>query len=497
MGFIARSAMPVEGGRFWTSRGFTMHRGRMEWANGTRISGIRAMEILDSRGTPTVMAELTLNSGAYAVAKVPSGASTGGDEACELRDGDKSRYMGKGVLNAVANVNDSIAPALIGMPVFEQRAIDQTMINLDGTADKSKLGANAILAVSMAAARAASIYAYGPTAPVYRYIGGDAARVLPVPMENSFNGGAHGEWVTDIQEFMIMPIGARSFAEGQRMVCEVYAQIGKVLKDVGYGKGLGIGNEGGYNPYLDGKFYTKFGEKPVMGVNAEVLWIFQEAVRRAGYVLGKDIAFTMDGAVSALEDPAGSGNYTFKRDGITRTSLEQAAFYAELIRHIRGPQDQKAIVSIEDGLSEVDWNGWVGMNKMLGRLIQIVLDDPTCTNIRLLQKGIGMKAANAILIKLNQIGTLSETLDTIDEAERNGYGRVISHRSGETEDDFIADLAVGVNAGQLKTGGPQRSDRNSKYNRLLWIERELGDKAIYPGASIFNNEAVYDAQYPG
>lgn len=485
----SETAVPNKGGNyFWAPQAF-------KDSSGNRISSVGAYEVLDSRGNPTVAVEVRLANGVYAQAMVPSGASTGENEAIELRDSDPKRYLGKGVLQAAANVNGVIAPRLVGMPVFDQGLIDRTMIDLDGTPNKAKLGANAILGVSMAVARAAAFAAYGPTAPVYYYIGGEEARVLPVPMENSFNGGAHGEWVTDIQEFMLMPTGARSFVEAQRMVCEVYHMVAKVLKEVGYGKGLGIGNEGGYNPYLEGKFYSKYGDQLVMGVNAEVLWIFMEAVKKAGYVPGVDIHFTLDGAVSALETEP--GKYTLKRDDRVLTSKEMALFYKALADSVVGPDGQQALISVEDGLSEVDWPGWAVMNQMLGGRMQLVLDDPTCTNSGLLQRGIDERSGNAILIKLNQIGSVSETIDTIELARRHNWRPVISHRSGETEDYFLADFAVGTNAGQIKTGAPQRSSRNSKYNRLFWIERQLGARAIYPGMSIFNFAEVYRGQFPG
>ncbi|HON44499.1 MAG: phosphopyruvate hydratase [Planctomycetes bacterium] len=479
-----------------------------EWIDDIKISQIKAREILDSRGNPTVEVDVELNNGSFGRAAVPSGASTGLREALELRDGDKKRYLGKGVSKAVNNVKEKIAPKLIGMPIFEQELIDNTMIKLDeecgkSEAKKGNLGANAILGVSMACVRAATFALYGPKGMAYRYIGGEDAATLPVPMLNSVNGGAHGEWVTDIQEFMIMPVNAPDFTTAIRMATEVYHQVPKVLKKAGYGKGLGIGNEGGYNPFFTGKFYEVFGERPVQGINAEPLWVFMEAIKQAGYKPGVDFVFTLDGAVSELETMAKElgktdGHYRLQRDDQTLSSVEFAKFYDEFIEKIRDESGHQVLRSIEDGLSENDWAGWHEMNKMLGGKIQLVLDDPTCTNPELLKKAIKEKSGNAILIKLNQIGTVTETLSTIELAREAGFGIVISHRSGETEDCFIADLAVGTCAGQIKTGAPQRSDRNSKYNELLRIEEDLkerGKTPVYPGMKVFTNAEVHKAQF--
>ncbi len=473
-----------------------------QWVDGIKISEVIAREVLDSRGNPTIEVDVELNNGAFGRAIVPSGASTGENEALELRDGDKKRYLGKGVSKAVSNVKE-IAPKIKGLPVFEQDLIDNTMIELDGTPNKARLGANAILGVSMACVRAATFALYGPKGMPYLYIGGENANVLPVPMLNSVNGGAHGEWVTDLQEFMIMPVNAPDFTTAIRMAAEVYHNVAKVLKKAGYGQGLGIGNEGGYNPYFTGNFYKVFGSRPIEGINAEPLWIFMEAIKNAGYVPGEDFVFTMDGAVSELEDMAQEkghkeGHYLLQRDNKIYSSEEFAKFYGELIDKVRGENKLQVLRSIEDGLSESDWAGWSEMNKMLGDKIQLVLDDPTCTNPKLLQQGMDCKAANAILIKLNQIGSVTETLSTIEQARSADFGIVISHRSGESEDCFIADLAVGTCAGQIKTGAPQRSDRNSKYNQLLRIEEDLrrrGKTPVYPNAAIFTNKKVHEAQF--
>lgn len=474
-----------------------IHDGK--WVPEIMIERVWAREILDSRGSPTIEVDVELKGGAFGRAGVPSGASTGEKEALELRDGDKKRYLGKGVQKAVQNVNQKIAPKVVGLPVFEQELIDKTMLDLDGTPNKANLGANAILGVSMACVRAATFALFGPKGLSYRYIGGEKANILPMPMLNCVNGGAHGEWVTDLQEFMIMPVNAPDFTTAIRMASEVYQLIAKVLKESGYGKGLGIGNEGGYNPYFEGKFYQKYGKRPVEGINAEPFWIFMEALKLAGYKAGVDFVFTMDGAVSELERMSKkSGHYLLQRDNKTLTSLEMAKFYEQLIDNIRGAGGEQVVRSIEDGLSESDWTGWTEMNRLIGKKIQLVLDDPTCTNPILLQKGIDIKAANAILIKLNQIGSVTETLTAIETARKAGFGIVISHRSGETEDCFIADLAVGTGAGQLKTGAPQRSDRNSKYNQLLRIEEDIrarGMTPVYPNLNTFTNAKVYESQF--
>lgn len=423
------------------------------------IIDIFAREILDSRGNPTVEVEVELDSGAVGRAAVPSGASTGAFEAVELRDGDKSRYLGKGVLKAVQNVNDIIAPELIGMEAQDQVAIDKAMIELDGTPNKSKLGANAILGVSLAVAKAA---AEECGLPLYQYIGGVNAKTLPVPMMNILNGGKHADNNVDIQEFMIMPVGAPNFHEALRMCSEVYHN----LKNVLHSKGLSttVGDEGGFAPNLTS--------------NEEAIQVILEAIEKAGYVPGEDIALALDPAATEMykED----GKYHFEGEGIVRTSAEMVDFLEQLV-------NKYPIVSLEDGLAEEDWDGWKLLTDRLGKKIQIVGDDIFVTNTQRLSKGISMGVANSILIKLNQIGTLTETLDAIEMAKRAGYTAVVSHRSGETEDSTIADLVVGVNAGQIKTGAPARTDRVAKYNQLLRIEGALGSTAQYLGKNAFYN----------
>jgi enolase len=423
------------------------------------IIDIFAREILDSRGNPTVEVEVELDSGAVGRAAVPSGASTGAFEAVELRDGDKSRYLGKGVLKAVRNVNDVIAPELIGMEAQDQVAIDKTMIELDGTPNKSKLGANAILGVSLAVAKAA---AEECGLPLYQYIGGVNAKTLPVPMMNILNGGKHADNNVDIQEFMIMPVGAPNFREALRMCSEVYHN----LKNVLHSKGLSttVGDEGGFAPNLTS--------------NEEAIQVILEAIEKAGYVPGDDVVLALDPASTELykED----GKYHFEGEGIVRTSEEMVDFCEQLV-------NKYPIVSIEDGLAEEDWEGWKLLTERLGEKIQLVGDDLFVTNTQRLSKGINMGVANSILIKLNQIGTLTETLDAIEMAKRAGYTAVVSHRSGETEDSTIADLVVGVNAGQIKTGAPARTDRVVKYNQLLRIEEVLGSTAQYLGKNAFYN----------
>ncbi|ABY94395.1 MULTISPECIES: phosphopyruvate hydratase [Thermoanaerobacter] len=423
------------------------------------IIDIFAREILDSRGNPTVEVEVELDSGAVGRAAVPSGASTGAFEAVELRDGDKSRYLGKGVLKAVQNVNDIIAPELIGMEAQDQVAIDKAMIELDGTPNKSKLGANAILGVSLAVAKAA---AEECGLPLYQYIGGVNAKTLPVPMMNILNGGKHADNNVDIQEFMIMPVGAPNFREALRMCSEVYHN----LKNVLHSKGLSttVGDEGGFAPNLTS--------------NEEAIQVILEAIEKAGYVPGEDIVLALDPASTELykED----GKYHFEGEGIVRTPEEMVDFWEQLV-------NKYPIVSIEDGLAEEDWNGWKLLTERLGKKIQLVGDDLFVTNTQRLSKGISMGVANSILIKLNQIGTLTETLDAIEMAKRAGYTAVVSHRSGETEDSTIADLVVGVNAGQIKTGAPARTDRVVKYNQLLRIEEALGSTAQYLGKNAFYN----------
>ncbi|TNE43657.1 MAG: phosphopyruvate hydratase [Deltaproteobacteria bacterium] len=415
-----------------------------------KISQINAREVLDSRGNPTVEVDVVLDNGAQGRAAVPSGASTGIHEALEMRDGNPSRYKGKGVLQAVQHIREEITPQLLGQDVSQQRLLDVTMLELDATPNKSRLGANAILAVSMAAARAA---AAGLGQPLYRYIGGVSANVLPTPMCNIINGGEHADNGLDIQEFMIMPVGAPTFGEGLRMAAEVFHTLKKVLQ----GKGLNtnVGDEGGFAPELEN--------------NAAALTLIMEAVEQAGYKPGDDVVLALDCAASSFHK---EGSYSL--DGGQKTSSEMVEYY-------KGLCDQYPIVSIEDGLEEDDWDGWRELTDVLGDRVQLVGDDLFVTNTARLQQGIDQGVANAILIKLNQIGSLSETLGAIDLGLRNGYNSVISHRSGETEDTFIADLAVATCAGQIKTGSLSRSDRVAKYNQLLRIEQELGSAAVYAG----------------
>jgi enolase len=417
----------------------------------TDIDLIRAREILDSRGRPTIEAEVTLANGAYGIAQVPSGASTGSFEAHELRDGDASRYGGKGVLQAVQNVDETIAPELTGMDAIQQELIDRTMIELDGSANKAKVGANAILAVSLATAKA-SANALG--IPLYRYLGGPLANLLPVPLMNVINGGAHADNNVDIQEFMIVPVGATSFREALRWGAEVFASLSKVLHDKGLA--TGVGDEGGFAPNLES--------------NQAALDLLMTAIEKAGYKPGEQVALALDVAASEFYK---DGQYTY--DGATHSPNELIDYLANLV-------NQYPIVSIEDGLHEDDWQHWQQLTEKLGSRVQLVGDDLFVTNPSRLQKGIDQKAGNAILIKLNQIGTLTETLQAIDLATRNGYRSIISHRSGETEDTTIADLAVATRAGQIKTGSLCRSERVAKYNQLLRIEDELGDQAVYAGA---------------
>jgi enolase len=424
----------------------------------SEIVKIHGREILDSRGNPTIEVEVTLASGYMGRAGVPSGASTGENEALELRDGDKSRYLGKGVLKAVENVNNVIAPALIGMDATNQVAIDKAMIALDGTKTKSKLGANAMLGVSLAAAKAAAAYS---ELPLYRYIGGANANVLPVPMMNIINGGSHSDATIAFQEFMIRPIGALSFREALRMGAEVFHALAKVLK----GKGLStaVGDEGGFAPMLGG--------------TEEAIECILTAVKNAGYKPGRkedggDVSIAMDCAASEFFKDGVYDYSIFEPNGAKRNSEEQAAYLAELIA-------KYPIDSIEDGMDEGDWDGWVALNALIGDKCQIVGDDLFVTNVDYLAKGIELKAANSILIKVNQIGTLTETLNAIEMAHRAGYTSVTSHRSGETEDATIADISVATNAGQIKTGSLSRSDRMAKYNQLLRIEEELGEDAIF------------------
>jgi enolase len=416
------------------------------------IREIRAQEVLDSRGQPTVMAGITLDNGLGAQAMVPSGASTGENEALELRDGGR-RFLGKGVLQAVKNIQEVIAPKLKGLNPFDQVAIDRLMCDLDGTANKSRLGANAILAVSMAVARAGAAVA---GLPLYRYLGGTGATTLPMPMLNIINGGAHAGNNLDIQEFMIMPVGGASFAEALRMAAEVFQTLKKVLS--ARKLSTGVGDEGGFAPDL--------------ASHEEALDLMLAAIEQAGYKPGEEVVITLDPAASEFFDKS-TGEYVFKKgDGSRRNARAMTDYYRDLIA--RYP-----IVSIEDGLAEGDWDGWVHLTKELGGKLQLVGDDIFVTNVQYLTKGIQVGAANAILIKLNQIGTVTETLETINLARRHGYRAVISHRSGETEDTFIADLAVAMNTGQIKTGSASRSERIAKYNRLLMIEAELGAAARF------------------
>ena len=430
----------------------------------TRIADVVAREILDSRGNPTVEVDVILECGAKGRAAVPSGASTGAYEAVELRDGDKSRYLGKGVLTAVNNVNTEIREAILGMDALDQVAVDTKMIELDGTPNKGRLGANAILGVSLALAKAAA-EALGM--PLYKYLGGVNAKELPLPMMNILNGGSHADSAVDVQEFMIQPVGAKSFQEAMRMGCEVFHHLGKLLK--ANGDSTNVGNEGGYAP------------AKINGTEG-ALDLIMEAIKAAGYEPGKDITFAMDAASSEFcKEVDGKFEYHFVREGgVVRTSEEMVEWYASLV-------EKYPIKSIEDGLGEDDWAGWQLLTAKLGDKVQLVGDDLFVTNTERLKKGIEVKAGNSILIKLNQIGTLTETLDAIEMAKRAGMTAVVSHRSGETEDATIADIAVATNAGQIKTGSTSRTDRMAKYNQLLRIEEELGDMAQYNGLDVFYN----------
>ena len=430
----------------------------------TGIVEVIGREILDSRGNPTVEVDVILECGAKGRAAVPSGASTGSHEAVELRDEDKSRYLGKGVLKAVNNVNTEIREALLGMDALNQVAIDKVMLELDGTSNKGRLGANAILGVSLAVAKAAA-EALGQ--PLYKYLGGVNAKELPLPMMNILNGGAHADSAVDLQEFMIQPVGAKSFQEAMRMGAEIFHHLGKILK--ANGDSTNVGNEGGYAP------------SKIQGTEG-ALALISEAVKAAGYELGKDITFALDAASSEFcKEVNGKYEYHFKREGgVVRTTDEMIKWYEELV-------NKYPIVSIEDGLGEDDWDGWVKLTKAIGNKVQIVGDDLFVTNTERLKKGIELGAGNSILIKLNQIGSLTETLDAIEMAKRAGYTAVVSHRSGETEDATIADVAVATNAGQIKTGSTSRTDRMAKYNQLLRIEEELGSVAQYNGRDVFYN----------
>src|SRR6202789_3558710 len=426
----------------------------------TNIGAIIGREVLDSRGNPTVEAEVQLASGIVGRAIVPSGASTGEHEAVELRDGDNARFLGKGVLKAVENVNGEIAEALANFDAADQRALDQKMIDLDGTENKGRLGANAILAVSMAAARAAAAE-YG--LPLYRYLGGAGANTLPTPMMNILNGGAHADNNVDFQEFMVMPVGAEHFSDALRWGTEVFHTLKGVLKKKGYS--TSVGDEGGFAPSLKS--------------NAEAIELILEAIELAGYTAGEQIAIALDPAASEFYNKE-TGKYVFKKsDKSEKTSAEMAAFWESWI-------NQYPIVSLEDGLAEDDWEGWERLTKILGDKVQLVGDDLFVTNTQRLRQGIEQKVANSILIKVNQIGTVTETLEAIELARRFGYTSIISHRSGETEDTFIADLAVGTGAGQIKTGSASRTDRIAKYNQLLRIEEELGQSAEFLGIESVN-----------
>ena len=426
------------------------------------IIDVYAREVIDSRGNPTVEVEVTTESGAFGRAMVPSGASTGEREALELRDGDKSRFMGKGVLKAVANVNDVIAPAVLGMDVTDQVAIDRLMIELDGTDFKSNLGANATLGVSMACARAAADF-YGM--PLYKYFGGINAKVLPVPMMNVLNGGSHADSTVDFQEYMIFPVGAKSIKEALRMGAETFHNLRKVLKARGYN--TNVGDEGGFAPSCkDG--------------NEEPLELIVEAIKAAGYVPGEDICIAMDVAASEFHNHE-TGTYDLAKSGQgSKTTDEMIDMYAEWV-------EKYPIISIEDGLGERDWDGWKKLTDRLGDRIQLVGDDLFVTNPRILKEGIEKGIANSILIKVNQIGTLTETFDAIEMAKEAGYTCVVSHRSGETEDTTIADIVTGLNCGQIKTGSMSRTDRIAKYNQLMRIEDELGEVAQYLGKKAFYN----------
>ncbi|MDI9551426.1 MAG: phosphopyruvate hydratase [Bacteroidales bacterium] len=428
-----------------------------------RIVRVTGREILDSRGNPTIECEVELESGVIGVASVPSGASTGENEALELRDGDAKRYGGKGVLKAVKNVNQKIAPEIIGMSSLEQRLIDETMIKLDGTATKSKLGANAILGVSLAVAHAAANYL---GLPLYRYIGGTNGHVLPVPMMNIINGGAHSDAPIAFQEFMIRPVGAKNITEGVRMGAEVFHALQKVLK--ARGLSTAVGDEGGFAPNLDG--------------TDDALGCIMEAIRKAGYEPGKDMMIAMDCAASEFcvkENNVYYYDYSQLKDGKKKDPNGKKLTSDEQVKYLEKLVKKYPIDSIEDGLNEDDWDGWVKLTKALGEKVQLVGDDLFVTNTKYLEKGIKMGAGNSILIKVNQIGSLTETLNAIEMAHRHGYTTVISHRSGETEDTTISDIAVATNSGQIKTGSLSRTDRVAKYNRLMKIEMELEDTAAY------------------
>ncbi|GMR10765.1 MAG: phosphopyruvate hydratase [Anaerolineae bacterium] len=421
----------------------------------TQIDSLRALQVLDSRGNPTVEVEVRLGDGSLGQAIVPSGASTGVHEALELRDGDRERYLGKGVSKAVANVNGEIADRVIGMDAADHLKLDQAMIELDGSSNKARLGANAILGVSLAAAKAAAAAA---GTPLYRSLGGDAATLLPVPMLNILNGGAHTSWqTTDAQEFMVMPLGAESFSEGLRWGAEIYHALKQVLKDKGYT--VLVGDEGGYAPALKS--------------NSEAVEVILEAIERAGYTAGEQVGLALDPAASEFYE---NGEYHLRTEGLTLDGQGMVAFWKDWV-------ERYPIVSIEDGLAQDDWSNWQAMTEELGGNIQIVGDDLLVTNPERVKRAIDQKAGNALLVKLNQIGSLSETIEAVRLCQKAGWTCVASHRSGETEDATIADLAVGLRMGQIKAGAPARSDRVAKYNQLLRIERDLGEAAEYAGWS--------------
>ncbi len=422
------------------------------------IESVHAREVLDSRGNPTVEVEVTLYEGAKGSAIVPSGASTGVHEAWEKRDGDKKRYGGKGVLEAVDAVNDEIAEAIIGWSATDQSGIDLAMIELDGTENKGRLGANAILGVSLAVAHAA---ADSQGLPLYRYLGGVTGRTLPVPMMNIMNGGKHAAGATDMQEFMVMPVGASTYSEGLRWGVEIYQSLKKVLSKKGHG--TTVGDEGGFAPRVS--------------ANNEAVELILEAIREAGYVAGEQIMLAIDPAASEFYE---DGKYHLKVEGKSLTGAQMVDFWESWI-------DKYPIISIEDGLQEDDWDNWTLMTERLGKRIQIVGDDLLVTNVKRIQTGLDRNAANSLLCKVNQIGTLTEAIESVHLVQRNGWTAVVSHRSGETEDATIADLVVALNAGQIKTGAPARSDRIAKYNQLLRIEEDLGDAAVYPGIKAFSN----------
>ena len=421
------------------------------------ITSVYARQILDSRGNPTVEADVVTDSGHFGRAAVPSGASTGAHEAVELRDGDSAVYLGKGVLKAVEHVNNELAQAVVGLEVTDQAELDMAMLDADGTPNKARFGANAILAVSLAAARAA---AQASGLPLFQYVGGVTARTLPVPMMNILNGGAHADNAIDFQEFMVMPVGATSFSQGLQMGTEVFHHLKSVLKSKGYS--TNVGDEGGFAPNIRS--------------NEEAIETVLEAITKAGFTAGKDLFIAMDAAMTELYDEK-TGLYTFKKSGgATMTTDEVVSYWTNWV-------NQYPILSIEDGLAEDDWNGWSKLNSAIGNRVQIVGDDLFVTNVDRVTKGIELNAANSVLVKVNQIGTLTETIATVQKAQRNGMTCIMSHRSGETEDSTIADLAVALNTGQIKTGSASRSDRMAKYNQLIRIEEMLGSTAIYPGAN--------------